>query len=176
MKFLRFALILAMGGMLMNCNSSKTAQEEITEAEPGDQTEVTKEDDGKHFGAKITEAGAISYDELLTKMQQSDSMAVKVVGTVESVCQAKGCWMNIQANEGQPEMFVKFKDYGFFVPKDISGRQVVMDGFAYREVTSVDELRHYAEDEGKSKEEIAAITEPVEELKFMASGVIVLQK
>ena len=47
-----------------------------------------------------------------------------------------------------------------------------MEGKAYREVTSVDELKHYAEDEGKTPEEIAAIVEPVEELKFMASGVI----
>ena len=176
MKFLRFALILVLGGMLMNCNSSKTTQEETSQTEQADQTEVAKEGGDQHFGEKISADGAISYDELLTKMQQSDSMAVKVVGTVESVCQAKGCWMNIQANEGQPEMFVKFKDYGFFVPKDISGQKVIMDGHAYREVTSVDELRHYAEDEGKSKEEIAAITEPVEELKFLASGVIVLQK
>ena len=49
-----------------------------------------------------------------------------------------------------------------------------MDGFAFKEVTPVDELRHYAEDEGMSKEEIAAITEPKEELKFMASGVLLL--
>jgi hypothetical protein len=49
-----------------------------------------------------------------------------------------------------------------------------MDGYAYREVTSVEDLRHFAEDEGKSKEEIEAITEPREELKFMASGVLLL--
>ena len=60
------------------------------------------------------------------------------------------------------------------MPKDISGRKVVMQGIAYREVTSVDELRHYAEDAGKSAAEIALITKPKEELKFMASGVVLL--
>ncbi|MEN0048567.1 MAG: DUF4920 domain-containing protein, partial [Bacteroidota bacterium] len=70
----------------------------------------------------------------------------------------------------------KFKDYGFFVPKDISGRQVIMEGYAYREVTPVEELRHYAKDDGMSEEEIAAITEPEEEFKFMASGVILLEE
>ena len=132
---------------------------------------------GNYFGEKITADGAISYDNLLEKMSSADSVAVKVSGKVESVCQMKGCWMNIVSNDPEKaSMFVKFKDYGFFMPKDIAGRKVIMEGYAFREVTSVDELKHYAEDEGKSKEEIEAITQPVEELKFMASGVILLEE
>lgn len=131
--------------------------------------------DSKHFGAQISDDGAISYESLLERLQSSDSLEAKVKGTVEAVCQAKGCWMTIvSTGPDQPKMMVKFKDYGFFVPKNIAGRQVVMQGVAYREVTSVDELRHYAEDAGKSPEEIKAITQPKEELKFMASGVLLL--
>ena len=125
------------------------------------------------FGEKINTRGAISFPELTAKMAGTDSMAVKVRGTVESVCQVKGCWMNMR-DEKAGEMFVQFKDYGFFMPKDISGREVIIDGYAYRKVTPVDELRHYAEDAGKSKAEIEAITQPKEELKFMASGVLLL--
>ncbi len=40
----------------------------------------------------------------------------------------------------------------------------------------MDELRHYAQDKGASAEEIAAITMPKEELKFMAKGVILHEK
>jgi len=61
------------------------------------------------------------------------------------------------------------------MPKDLAGQQVVMLGKAYRETTSVEDLKHFAEDEGKSAEEIAAITEPKTELKFMASGVMILK-
>jgi hypothetical protein len=39
----------------------------------------------------------------------------------------------------------------------------------------VDDLKHFAEDEGKTPEEIAKITEPKEELKFLASGVKILE-
>ena len=81
----------------------------------------------------------------------------------------------VSEEEGKPEMFVKFKDYGFFMPLDLAGSEVVMAGKAFREETSVDELRHYAEDEGQSAEEIAKITEPVEELKFLAYGVVVVE-
>ena len=85
--------------------------------------------------------------------------------------------MNLIPTEGPTDqsVFVKFKDYGFFMPLDLAGSEVIVQGKAYKEVTSVDELRHYAEDEGLSAEEIAKITEPEEELKFMADGVIILE-
>lgn len=133
---------------------------------------------GQTFGEPISAKEAISYDDLLKKLDGKDSLAVKVRGTVEGVCQAKGCWMNIVSakNPSQESMFVKFKDYGFFMPKDIAGREVIMQGYAYREVTPVDELKHYAEDEGKSQAEIDAITQPKVELKFMASGVMLVDQ
>lgn len=143
------------------------------------QTNNTKQEEAStnHFGEKISATDAISYDAMLTSLNTQDSLETKVKGTVSGVCQAKGCWMTIVSQEeGKPEMFVKFKDYGFFMPFDLAGKEVVMAGKAYREETSVDELRHYAEDEGQSAEEIAKITEPVEELKFMAYGVVVVQE
>lgn len=135
---------------------------------------TTSDFNGAYFGEKISDTDAISYNELMVKMKNSEEVEAVVVGKVESVCQAKGCWMNIVALDGsaEEEMFVKFKDYGFFMPLDISGREVVMRGRAYKEETTVDELKHYAEDEGKTQEEIDAITESIIELKFMADGVI----
>lgn len=130
----------------------------------------------QHFGKKISIDNAITYDAMLTDLSSKDSVEAKVKGKVSGVCQAKGCWMTIVSEEeGKPEMFVKFKDYGFFMPLDLAGSEVVMAGKAFREETSVDELRHYAEDEGQSAEEIAKITEPVEELKFLAYGVVVVE-
>jgi hypothetical protein len=66
---------------------------------------------------------------------------------------------------------VRFRDYGFFVPKDLSGAKIVMNGKAFSEMTPVDELRHYAVDAGLSPEEVEQITEPEYQLKFYASGV-----
>lgn len=165
-KVLLFLLVVT---GLFACNQ-KTVGDKSTDA-----TEA-KENATNHFGEKISADGALAFDELVSKMEGSDSMLVKVRGKVEDVCQAKGCWMNIVSDNTDAKMFVKFKDYGFFMPKDIAGEEVIMEGYAYREITSVDELRHYAEDKGKSAEEIAAITEPKEEFKFMASGVILLEK
>ncbi|MBI5914222.1 MAG: DUF4920 domain-containing protein [Bacteroidetes bacterium] len=139
--------------------------------QPADTTQQTGQP--QTFGEAITADGAVSLADVATQLQSADSLQVKVKGKVESVCQVKGCWMNL-SDEQANNVFVQFKDYGFFMPKDIAGREVILDGYAFREVTSVEDLKHFAEDEGKSKEEIAAITEPKEELKFMANGVILL--
>lgn len=162
-------MIVALSTLCIYCSSPSGAS--------GSNNAPAAQSDGKYFGEKINEVGAISYAALLQALSGADSVATKVSGTVTSVCQAKGCWMKLTSEGGdQPEMMVKFKDYGFFMPKDIAGRQVVLQGTAYREVTSVEELRHYAEDAGKSTEEIQKITAPKEELKFMAAGVVLLDK
>jgi len=124
------------------------------------------------FGKKINEKSAIEVSQLPVKMGDKESMNTKVTGTVESVCQAKGCWMKLKMDNGET-MRVTFKDYGFFVPKDIAGKTVVVEGLAQKKTTPVSELRHYAEDAGKSKAEIAQITDPKDELAFVANGVIV---
>ncbi len=123
------------------------------------------------FGDKITADNAVDVKTLPGKVKAGDTLQIKVVGTVQSVCQKKGCWMKMDMGNDQT-MMVHFKDYGFFVPKDCSGKKLVMEGIAFIDVTTVQQLQHYAEDAGKSKEEIAKITQPEEELTFEASGVL----
>ncbi|MFN3530775.1 MAG: DUF4920 domain-containing protein [Bacteroidia bacterium] len=125
----------------------------------------------EYYGEEISEEGAISATELLAIMGEDNEKEVKLVATIEECCQKKGCWMKVDLGDGKT-MRVTFKDYGFFVPMDAAGRQVVMDGVASMEETSVEALRHYAEDAGKSAEEIEAITEARRELVFEARGVI----
>lgn len=162
-----------------SCNKSAqstatTAKKEMSEEEAY-RIFKAKESDGKTFGEKVTPAGAISYDAMLGKMTKADKLEnVKIEGTVSAVCKAKGCWMNIASENGAEPMFVKFKDYAFFMPKDLAGKKIVMIGNAFKEITPIEDLKHFAQDEGKSKEEIAKITKPKEEMKFMASGVIIL--
>ncbi|MDZ4843910.1 MAG: DUF4920 domain-containing protein [Chitinophagales bacterium] len=146
------------------------------EAQKADkQSKKATEQDNSHIvyrGKKITDEGAITTAELVEKMKTAEKLEVKVIADIVTVCQAKGCWMQVDLGDGEL-MRVTFKDYGFFVPLDASGKRVVMEGVASQKITSVDMLRHYAEDAGKSKEEIEAITEPEHKLAFEASGVIV---
>jgi hypothetical protein len=126
----------------------------------------------QYFGDSINQEGAIAADQFAAQMQGKDSMKVKIAGKIEEVCQKKGCWMTMNIGNDKT-MQVKFRDYAFFVPKDASGKEVVIEGVAFTDTVPVAELRHYAEDGGKSKEEIEKITEPEISISFEANGVIV---
>lgn len=126
------------------------------------------------FGASIDENGAIGMDSLIAMVNAGQTAidTVKVSGTIGECCQAKGCWMSVDRGDGS-SMRVTFKDYGFFVPKNCAGKTAVMLGRAYMDTTSVEDLRHFAEDGGASKDSIAKIVSPKLELAFEAEGVII---
>ncbi len=128
---------------------------------------------GTVYGAKTTDQGAVDMKEVSTLLKSKDTVAVKVKAQVVSSCSKKGCWMNLKVDEKQTA-FVKMKDYAFFVPVDIVDKTVVLDGIAFIEETSVDELKHYAQDAKKSKSEIDAIKEPKRQIRFLANGILVL--
>ena len=56
---------------------------------------------------------------------------------------------------------------------DCNGKTAIFEGKAYHDTTSVEMLREYAKDDGKSKAEIEKITEPEINLSFEATGVII---
>jgi len=126
----------------------------------------------QYFGDTITQDGAIAADQLAAQMQGKDSLKVKLTATIADVCQKKGCWMNLNLGNDQT-MKVSFKDYAFFVPKDAAGKNTVIEGVAFTDTTSIADLKHYAEDAGKSKEEIEKITQPEINIGFEAHGVII---
>lgn len=133
---------------------------------------------GDLYGAGVSvkaEKKAITpakLDKELDKKKKVENVAVK--GKVVDVCDKKGCWMTIET-ENNEQFFVKMKDYAFFVPTALKGKNVVLEGRAETKLTSVDELKHYAEDAKKSQAEIDAITEPKEEIRFLASGIKVVE-
>lgn len=128
-----------------------------------------------HVGENVSAGGILSAAEMsdmFAGLEIGDTINAKFKAEVASVCKSKGCWMNLKLEDGK-EAAVKFKDYAFFVPKDIEEKEVVVNGKAYVSIVSVEDQRHYAEDAGKSEEEIAAITEPKKTLSFLADGVMI---
>ena len=96
----------------------------------------------------------------------------KLSGEIINVCPKKGCWMNLKVDEDT--IFVKFKDYGFFVPKTgVESKLAFISGNIKKDTISVERLRHYAEDAGKSSDEIEKIVKPEFKLLFLADGVAI---
>src|SRR5690606_3612258 len=102
-------------------------------------------------------------------------LEVKFASESISTCKKKGCWMTLNIAEGK-ETFVKCKEYAFFVPTEgAENHATIIAGKAFITETSVDELKHYAKDAGKTEEEIATITEAKVEYRFMADGVLIAE-
>jgi Domain of unknown function (DUF4920) len=128
---------------------------------------------GMTFGEKTTVEGAVNADELATVLAaKRGTEEIKVKGKVVEVCKVMGCWLKMQTTNGA--VMIKMKDESFFVPLDLNGKTIVAKGTAAIKETSVEMLRHYAEDAGKTREEIAAIKEPKKEMTMDATGILVL--
>jgi hypothetical protein len=142
------------------------------------EVEEVKEIAYASFGDKIDADQAVEaalMAEEYNKMIVGDSMPAKMIAKVDEVCQAKGCWMRLDLGNDE-QVMVKFKDYGFFMPKNIAGKEVIVNGKAFVSEVSVEEQRHYAEDAGKSEDEIAAITEVKRTYTFEADGVLLKEE
>lgn len=168
----KLIILLSVFVLLFACKSEnkETKIEDVTETK----TEV--EVSYLSFGEKISDENLLSKKEIMEtykNLKAGDTAIVKFTAKVNEVCQAKGCWMRLDI--GDNEAMVKFKDYGFFMPKNITDKEVIVHGKAFVAEVSIEEQRHYAEDAGKSKEEIAAIIEVEKTLSFEADGVLLIE-
>ncbi|HLT32826.1 MAG TPA: DUF4920 domain-containing protein [Aquaticitalea sp.] len=160
-------ILLMLTSIAFSCKD-KTQETDIKEVEKREIAYAS-------FGDKITDENVIATEQIANKLHTlnvGDTITAKTTAKVIEVCQMKGCWMTLDMGGGE-EATVRFKDYAFFMPKNIAGKEVIIDGKAYVDVVSVEDQRHYAEDAGKTKEEIAAITDPKKTYTFMADGVLV---
>lgn len=162
-------LVMLLGASLIFASCANETSEELTVEE--EVVELTY----SNFGAEITTDGAIGTEIMLATFQnleEGDTIPIKFHSTITQVCQKKGCWMDMDL--GQDEVaFVRFTDYGFFVPFNAGAHDAIVEGRAFLSVVSVDELKHYAKDAGKSQEEIDEITEPKITYAIQADGVLI---
>jgi hypothetical protein len=128
---------------------------------------------GITYGEGTTNTNVKTVADMEEQVKSNGNFSGKITGKVVEVCQEKGCWMKVEKGNGET-MMVRFKDYGFFMPTNIVGQTVVLEGEAKQKEVSVKQQQHYAQDAGKSKEEIEKIKEVKKETQFIAKGVLVM--
>ena len=167
--------ILLMAIVLVSFSCKNEAKTNVNDEEKTI-AEISQEIAYSSFGMKINDADALTANRMMVhynSMKVGDTINAKTKGKISEVCSKKGCWMKLDMGEGNI-VRVTFKDYGFFMPLDASG-EVVINGKAYVAETSVEDLKHYAEDAGKTAEEIASITAPERTFSFEADGVLLVK-
>ena len=167
----KLGAVLSLMFVLLSCKNEpgKMQQEQVSQTTNSFSSSYTS------VGETFSPDSVLSVNEMNERydaMKEGDTIKVKFKAGVNSVCKNKGCWMRLNMKDGN-EAMVKFRDYAFFVPKDIENKEVIVNGKAYVTEVSVEEQRHLAEDGGKSPEEIAAIVTPKKTLSFLAEGVVI---
>lgn len=132
------------------------------------------QDKGNFYGEKFEQKTPVEVPAFMKTMKDIKGTTLKIYdiqvkGTIEEVCQSAGCWIRLKNTEGE-HVFVKFKNH-FTIPMDLAGSGAIVHGVASKKIISVDDQKHYAEDAGKTADEIAKITAPKEEVRIDASGI-----
>lgn len=169
----RIVTIIFTALVVVSCKDKVTSNTDVLTT-PMETKEVIQDIAYESFGTTFSLPDAVTAKRMALRYEDlsvGDSIDAKMTAKVKDVCQAKGCWMTLDLLDGK-EVMVKFENYGFFVPKDISGKEVFINGKAFVNEVSVDEQRHYAQDGGATAEDIAKIVAPKTTYSFIADGVL----
>jgi hypothetical protein len=127
---------------------------------------------GVVYGVVSPENNPTTPDEIKARLV-ADKFEGQVKGKVAEVCKAEGCWIRLQRADGTT-MMVRAKEHAFLMPENIVGKTVIVEGSATVKETTEEMRKHFAEDAGKSKKEIAKIKGSEKDVQFAATGVKVL--
>lgn len=126
----------------------------------------------REFYGNIFNNKKTNFNLKATELENHKYESVQLSGIIKSSCPMKGCWMEIETND--ETVFVKFKDYSFFVPTSgIKGKKTTIRGDIFFDTLSVSEQKHYAYDAGKSFEEISNISKSKVIVTAIAEGVLI---
>jgi hypothetical protein len=90
------------------------------------------------FGKPLAGLKAVPLADVLAKPEAGRQ--VRLEGTIEKVCQNKGCWLELK--QEARSVHVTFADYGFFVPKDSMGKPVVLEGKVVVKQPTAEDIAH----------------------------------
>ncbi|RMF51796.1 MAG: DUF4920 domain-containing protein [Bacteroidetes bacterium] len=147
------------------------------------------------YGEAFAPDDAVPVEAVLAERDAYVGRPVKVEGRVAEVCQAAGCWLTLQAEDGNIRIHVPRDEEGayvFTVPTDLSGKRVVVYGELTTEEVTEAMHDHDEEDAGHAMHEgeghdadaghamhegeghhAEAGEAPRTELQMIASGVLV---
>ena len=159
-----------------SADKEPSSDEEVAAAEKGaketkkaDLPEDMQAGTTQHFGADFQSDGEPITLATAVEKHADAKEQIKVAANIKKVCKKKGCWFTLSGEGVDKKVRVRMKDYGFFVPRNTDGAEVVVEGKLERRTMSEKEAKHYAQDQGKDPASIDA--DDLKVLEFTASGV-----
>ncbi|MFW5920991.1 MAG: DUF4920 domain-containing protein [Polyangiales bacterium] len=134
-----------------SATATATASESASEAEGKGKGKGKGNGTGSEelFGEALSDLAVTSLDDIAAAPQQFEGQRVKTEGTIERVCQKKGCWMELRSEQGAT-LRVPMAGHSFFLPKDSAGRECTVEGKVLMKELSEDEREHLAAEGAKA--------------------------
>ena len=164
---MKYLLLLLLPFLIQSCDNGQPQSQEQTA-----NTTINQAAEEGHYGSALSASKAKNASELPDLLDRFSSKELKLNGEITSSCKMTGCWMNLDIGDGET-VHITFKDEAFEIPLDAAGKTATVEGVATKELIPVDYLKRQAKSEGKTQQEIDAITEPVVEYSFVATGVVI---
>ena len=194
MKKIIYSLSIALVAGFTSCGEAKVeVKEEIKEEVKEEATEEVKEET---IAENVLEEGVVMVNGLrffgnnefeLTEWSSVDEMYATVMETgtfeglvkaeISEVCKKAGCWITVLKEDGSTVRVI-FRNH-FGIPMDTpSGYEVIMNGVAKLDTTSVELQKHFLDDAKETGEEVSqadydAVTEDLIEVSFDCDGLLV---
>lgn len=128
--------------------SSVIAAQAIRLSEP-----VAKDANSETFGTVIDQSlKSATMASLVTASESHLGAPFKLTTQISKVCQKKGCFFIAQQDDHV--LRVSFKDYGFFIPTDSSGKTVTLTGELVKKTLSPEQAAHYRADLNEQSDSI----------------------
>lgn len=130
----------------------------------------------KAYGGKAEVLRVLTLGDVAARADSLKDQRICVKGEISEVCKNRGCWMTV--TDGAHTARVRFTksescSEGFYVPRNAGGHKVYMNGTVEVKTISEADARHYAEDNGKTLDEIEKIKGPQTEITFFADAVMI---
>ena len=182
----KFITLLFAATILFSCGEAQekpmTEEENVEEEVIAEPVQVV--DGYTHFGAEPVDMdAALSMEDFATAFSNGVTANYTVKAELASICAKAGCFVIVTMPDST-DVRVMFKDH-FTIPTDTEiGTEAFFTGEARMDTTSVADLQHYIMDEMEDENIAAdkkaelqakhdAVTEPVFEPIFIATGILV---
>jgi len=139
-------------------------------------TGINAQNMGKSYGPeKVDVSKSVEVKDVVKGIEsKNERLEFTFEAPLVEICQAAGCWVSV--DKGNGETFrVRFKDHFTIPVKTKPGTKAYFHGYAYWDEISVEMQKHFADDAGRSKEEIGKITAPKKEMCFEADGIVLVK-
>lgn len=135
---------LAVAGLLVGCSQQAPAAPE-PRAEPVVAPAPAKPAPPvRTFGAPLQNAmPALPVEQVIAAPELLLGKSIACKGTVARVCQAAGCWLELQAEGMQEGLRVPMANHAFFIPQDAVGHAAVIEGELKRRELPEAQRAHY---------------------------------